>query len=970
MNGQTLSKIKLRYWLLLASMLLFGITSNAWATTVIQSLIATPSSAQPGQNVVINYVISTTGDHFPENGTATFTLMRDSLPLAHIDDVTILTSGNIQNGVIRGSEPLAFLAGFFQNPGTYQVKMDISGREPGPTAPVPYSDGSTTSFQVLAQATVVVTPTHLTLSGAPGRTVTGTFSITQGQGPFSAAAEFGTLSSASPALGQTVTYSKTVDASATPGSRISDTITLTPASGNAVTIPVTIDVTQAQPLVVQPSHLALSGAPGRTVTGTFSITQGQGPFSAAAEFGTLSNASPALAQTVIYSKIVSAGATPGSRISDTITVTPASGNSVTIPVTIDVTQARSLVVQPTHLALSGDPGQTVTGTFSISQGQGPFLAAAEHGTLSTTSLALGQTVTYSKAVDTGATPGSRLSDTITVTPASGSPVTIPVTIDVTQAQPPITVQPTTLSITGDSGSAWAATFAITSGAAPFNLQSTDGRGRFSNANPGLNETVTYTFNGPSNVTDGQQFSDSIIVTEANGVQATVPVSITARLTNKPIDEAMQAIAQTQPQRATAAVISNICPKRIVGARLQQDCNVLVGGALSTDGTVQGQAGTALAQVTVDQASAPVNASQTSVQAQVRNVGTRIAALRGGARGLSARGLSFNLNGQGLQPGQLADDMLRQLADGTGGAAGSDTILDFGRIGIFVNGSVSLGDKNRTDNVAGFDFQTTGITLGADYRLSDTLVGGIALGYSRNDLNLDASGGGLNTDGYSLSVYGTFYEHAGLYLDGILSYGWNDFDQDRNVRYTISNGAGSALVNQIAHASYNGHQWSASLGGGYSMNQGALAFGPTARLEYVDTTVDGFQEAMSNPALDGGGWATRINDQNSQSFNTQLGGDLSYTMSQSWGVLIPQTHVEWVHEFDDGSQNVTGHFVQDPSRTTFALNTNKADSDYFNLRMGVSAQLAGGRSAFLYYQKLLGYSNLDIDTIATGLRLEF
>jgi outer membrane autotransporter protein len=376
---------------------------------------------------------------------------------------------------------------------------------------------------------------------------------------------------------------------------------------------------------------------------------------------------------------------------------------------------------------------------------------------------------------------------------------------------------------------------------------------------------------------------------------------------------------------------------------------------------------ALGQVTSDQAATPVNASQTSVAAQNRNLSSRISALQQGVRmGLSAGGLSFHLDGETLPAGRLADGWLRQLANSGGGGAGSDSIFASGRLGVFINGNVSLGDRDRTSNQEGFDFQTNGITLGADYRFTDHLVLGAAVGYMNNNTHLDAGGGRLDADGYSLSLYGTFFQDSGLYLDGIASFGSIDYDQRRNIRYNIE----SVSVDQTASSDFDGDQWSASFGGGYSFSRGALAFGPTARIEYVNTDVDAYEETMSNPTADGGGWATRIESQEVDSFTLQLGGDLSYAISRSWGVLLPQVHVEWVHEFDDDAQSVVGHFLLDPSSTAFSLNTDSPDSDYVNLDLGVSAQFAHGRSAYINYRKLIGYRDLDMDSYSAGVRLEF
>ncbi len=552
------------------------------------------------------------------------------------------------------------------------------------------------------------------------------------------------------------------------------------------------------------------------------------------------------------------------------------------------------------------------------------------------------------------------------------------TFAVTQpTQPPadVVVSPSSLSISGAPSETATGTFTIIQGTGPFIVQTANtDRGSVDNPNPDVGEIVTYSFRWPAGVADQQQFTDTITVTPAAGDPVSIPVTITASAPdgddegNNPVDDAMQGIANTQPQSATAAVIGTICPKGIVAPRLQEDCDAMVGAALTPEGSnLNEEASMALGQVTTDQAATPVNASQTSVAAQNRNVASRISALQQGVRmGLSAGGLSFHLDGETLPAGQLAEDWMRQLANSGGGAAGSDSIFTSGRLGVFINGNVSLGDRDRTSNQEGFDFQTNGITLGADYRFTDQLALGAAIGYMNNNTDLDASGGGLDADGYNLSLYGTFFQNSGLYLDGVASFGRNNYDQRRNIRYNID----SVSVDQTASSDFDGDQWSASFGGGYSFSRGALAFGPTAQIEYVNSDVDGYEETMSNPNADGGGWATAIEDQEVDSFTLQLGGDLSYAISQSWGVLLPQVHAEWVHEFEDDAQNVVGHYILDPSNTAFSLNTDSPDSDYFNVRLGVSAQFAQGRSAYLYYRKLLGYRDLDVDSFSAGVRLEF
>jgi len=88
-------------------------------------------------------------------------------------------------------------------------------------------------------------------------------------------------------------------------------------------------------------------------------------------------------------------------------------------------------------------------------------------------------------------------------------------------------------------------------------------------------------------------------------------------------------------------------------------------------------------------------------------------------------------------------------------------------------------------------------------------------------------------------------------------------------------------------------------------------------------------------------------------------------------LVPQGRVEWIHEFEDNNQ-VTGRLIKaiDPSQATFTLTPDPVDKNYFRLGVGVSAQFAKGRSAFIAYQGTLGLQNISENDITAGVRLEF
>ncbi|MEA3640550.1 MAG: autotransporter outer membrane beta-barrel domain-containing protein [Lamprobacter sp.] len=423
-------------------------------------------------------------------------------------------------------------------------------------------------------------------------------------------------------------------------------------------------------------------------------------------------------------------------------------------------------------------------------------------------------------------------------------------------------------------------------------------------------------------------------------------------------EVLERIAFTSNTASTAKVIGTACPQVAgSGTQFSNDCTTLVVAAASQVPELESESAVALSAVTAEQATVPLSSSRSSLSTQLQNLSSRLAALRSGATGLSIQGLSA----------ANASDEFFVYGGGAASADGDNTLI-FGdeRIGVFINGTYSSGDKDETTNEDGFNFNSWGFTAGIDYRFTQDFVVGLAIGYGENDTSIDNSGGSLDTSTFSTSLYGTYFVNEQLYVDGIVTYSSNDYDQKRNINYAIAN----TPVRQVAKADYDGSQWSAALGGGYQLSSGPWSYGPTVRLEYISASVDGYTEKMSNPGLAGGGWAARLNDLDQESFTSSIGFDVARSVSMDWGVLSPQLNLSWVHEFKDDALSINGVFVEDPNRNRFGVASDRPDSDYFNGRLAVAAQLAGGTSAFVYYNKVFGYKDLDVDTFGAGVRMAF
>jgi outer membrane lipase/esterase len=341
--------------------------------------------------------------------------------------------------------------------------------------------------------------------------------------------------------------------------------------------------------------------------------------------------------------------------------------------------------------------------------------------------------------------------------------------------------------------------------------------------------------------------------------------------------------------------------------------------------------------------------------QFRGIGARLAALRLGASGVSVSGLNLDIDGKTLSVGRV-------LGFGEpGGGASADS--EGRRLGAFVNGVGSFGSKDPTSLEAGFDFHTAGVTAGADYRLADNFIAGLALSYLRTDASIFAPIGSVDIRSYGVSLYGTYYVGA-LYVDGLAGFTWHDYDTARRIIYGPASGAPGAAVNRTANGDTDGRQGTLNLGVGYDVRIGGSTITPYGRAEYLRLTVDGYTEHGA------AGLDLTLKEQTVESLLTVLGTRLTHAFSTPIGVLVPQVRGEWRHEFLNNARSIRAKFANDPFNVVFSIPTDRPDRDYFAVGAAVSAVLRKGVAGFIDYETLLGFRDVVSHGFTAGVRIEF
>lgn len=288
----------------------------------------------------------------------------------------------------------------------------------------------------------------------------------------------------------------------------------------------------------------------------------------------------------------------------------------------------------------------------------------------------------------------------------------------------------------------------------------------------------------------------------------------------------------------------------------------------------------------------------------------------------------------------------------GGGSGD---IEIPRLNFWSKVDSGFGSLANSFNQPGFKFDNHNFVFGADYRLKDNWVAGGSFAYRHNNASFNAGRGETTNDSYTGALYTAYNITDEAHVEATASYGGFNYDTRRNI--TV-NGQSS-----VAKASPTGGQYAFSWGGGYDFNFQALTVAPYVRGEYMNLDIDGYSESGSL-------YAVRFGKQSIESLTSTVGIQTAYAISFPWGVLIPQLRGEWHHQFKDGQRRIQTGFINDPLNQTFVMTSEGPSRDYYTVGGEVSSVFAGGVSAFLAYESLQGYSNVNSNRFMLGARLEF
>ncbi|MEZ5497696.1 MAG: autotransporter domain-containing protein [Gammaproteobacteria bacterium] len=480
---------------------------------------------------------------------------------------------------------------------------------------------------------------------------------------------------------------------------------------------------------------------------------------------------------------------------------------------------------------------------------------------------------------------------------------------------------------------------------------------------GYQQTLTFrvktseNVNEPENIQITAQITSSTADPDNSNNSASSGINVTSETpTEQEIENAMRnALAGRGNEQIFRAIqnVASYCERSYFTA-LEGMCERLYETALSGDGeTIE----RVMSQITPNEIINQSTSVTEIAQAQFRNVGNRLAQIRnGGGRGFNSSGLVARYGNGSLPINTLAylnqsEEELKEVNN-----VNNDFISPWG---FFINGSISMGERDATGRELGFDFDTYGLTAGLDYRVNSNSVVGLALGYASFDSKIEDEAK-LKSTGMTLTAYGSFNVNDNFYVDARISMAKPEFEQTREIDFTL----GDVQVQRTASGSTDGKQYTVAMSAGYNFNKNSWNITPNASIQYVRTKIDGFVETGA------GAFNFVYSNQEIESLVWSAGMRVSKAISLKNGVITPQFDFDYNYESMNDAEDIEARFILAPTDEIFIIETDSPDRTYGSAGLGFVYVSSNGKQAYLNYRSILGLEGFSRGTFNLGARFEF
>jgi len=247
-------------------------------------------------------------------------------------------------------------------------------------------------------------------------------------------------------------------------------------------------------------------------------------------------------------------------------------------------------------------------------------------------------------------------------------------------------------------------------------------------------------------------------------------------------------------------------------------------------------------------------------------------------------------------------------------------------GVWVKGFGYFGSQDARPeyNYAGYDATIFGTMVAYVVPIIDENTrAGVGLGYSHTTIDGRTYETNSNTDfdTFQPTVY-IGHEQGPWFVHGSESFGYNQYSAQRGIAI-----AGTDYV--AAKSDYSGEDYTTYVNGGYNFSAPAkFTVTPIASLQYTRVNMDSYTEK------DAGDLDLHVKPQGYDFLESGLGAKVERDFSVRNWQLVPEVHLEWLHDFLNPTMGQTAQYtVGSPSFYTSGV---KTDPD--TLHAGTSLSL--------------------------------
>ncbi|WP_158277980.1 putative Ig domain-containing protein [Caulobacter endophyticus] len=260
----------------------------------------------------------------------------------------------------------------------------------------------------------------------------------------------------------------------------------------------------------------------------------------------------------------------------------------------------------------------------------------------------------------------------------------------------------------------------------------------------------------------------------------------------------------------------------------------------------------------------------------------------------------------------------------GSTAGSQGPRGLGEVEVWSGGAITVGRRDPDSGRAKLSVQTSGVSGGADVRVSPALTVGLGGGYASDVSKLGQGLGRVEAKGWTAASYASFHPSSGAFIDAVAGIGDLTFDTHR----TISTTGEIALGQRDATLRFG------ALTAGYDGQTGRALWSVYLRAKSIDGKLKAYAENGSEI------YSLAFDQRDLRSRIGVVGGRLGLSYKIGDVVLTPRVRLEYAQEFA-GIDPQRIRYADWLDGAVYELGGVGWKGERVNLELGAGAELGSG-----------------------------